>query len=154
MKKYTTALLTLLAIVSFVSCDKKDDDDDQPAKTKTELITTSTWKLSAATANGANAMSFIEACYRDNIGTFVSTSAGAGNGTIVEGATECNPSSATTFTWSFQTNETVLQMSSSFIPIGNGTFNIQSLTETTMVLQQNMTLPVVGVANVVLTFVH
>lgn len=156
MKNYTTALLTILAIVSFVSCDKKNDDDDNPppAKTKTEHITTSTWKLSAATANGMNAMSFIENCYKDNIGTFVSTAEGAGTGTIEEGTTSCNPSSASSFTWTFQSNETVLNMSATFIPFGTGTFNIQTLNETSLVLQQQMTLPVLGSANVILTFIH
>jgi hypothetical protein len=154
MKKYTTVLLTLLAIVSFVSCDKKDDPAE-PQKTKTDHITASSWKLSAATANGISVMAVPQiSCMIDNTGTFVKVAEGNGTGTIAEGTTICTPTTAGNFTWTFQTNETILNMSATLIPGGSGTFNIQTLNATNMVLQQNMTLPVIGAASVVLTFIH
>lgn len=155
MKKYTTTLLTLLALVSFVSCDKKDDDPDPTPKTKTENITASPWKLSAATANGTSVMALPQiSCMLDNTGTFVKVAEGNGTGSIAEGTTVCSPSTAGNFTWSFQTNETILNMSASIIPGGSNNFTIVTLNETTMVLSQDMTFPVVGVQTVVLTFIH
>ena len=56
---------------------------------------------------------FLKACYKDNIVTFMLR----GTGTADEGATKCNPGDPQTaaFTWSFQTSETVLFVSTRLI---------------------------------------
>ena len=63
MKKHRLfwAIMAALALVGFTGCGK--DDDDQPAaKTKTELITTSTWKFSSATVGGSDVSAFLQTC--------------------------------------------------------------------------------------------
>lgn len=127
----------LLAGLLAVSCNK--DDDPAPApKTKTQLITQSTWKFDKATAGLFGDISnYIDACYKDNIFTFQSNL----NGNVNEATVICSPSTAGNFTWSFQSNETVLNVSASLLPTGSNNFNIVTLNETNMVLSQNVTLP-------------
>jgi hypothetical protein len=154
MKKHTFSLLTLLAIVTFVSCGK-DKDDNPPAPTKTQHLTTSTWKLSGATANGIPVMGFIDACWKDNVGTFVSTTEGSGTGTMNEGAIICSGGTQSTpFTWNFQSNETILFMSIPLIPTGLNSFNLVTLNETSLVVSQVVTIPPAGAQTVVFTFSH
>jgi Lipocalin-like domain len=144
----TIAAFVLLAVTG---CDK--DDDDQPAaKTKTELITTSTWKFSSATVGGSDVSAFLQTCQKDNILTFVATGL---TGTVDEGATKCNAGDPQTspFTWSFASGETQVNISATLFTGGSSTFTLVSLSETQLVLSQNIT---VGgtTQNAVVTFVH
>ena len=148
-------LILLSAIFSFSllinsSCSK-DDDDAPAAKTKTELITKTTWKFSDAKVGGGSVSAFLQTCQKDNILTFVA----AGTGTADEGTTKCDAADPQTnpFTWSFQTNETVLFVSTPLFTGGSSTFTIVSLTETELVVSQNITVS--GTTqNAVITFVH
>lgn len=155
MKKLTITLLTATALLFFISGCKKDKKEDPPEKTKTEFITQSTWKFdNAATAGGMDLGAFIPACWKDNTADFVSTAEGSGTGTISEGANVCASSAAGSFTWNFQTNETILFMSTPVIPTGSGNFTIITLNATNMVLSQNVTLGAAGTQNVIFTFKH
>jgi len=143
------SLLILIAILH-VNCSK-DDDSAPTAKTKTELITKASWKFSDAKVGGASVSAFLETCQKDNILTFLS----AGTGTADEGATKCDAADPQTnpFTWSFQTNETELFVSTPFFTGGSSTFTIVSLTETQLVVSQNITISG-STQNAVITFVH
>jgi len=132
------------------SCSK--NDDPPPAvKTKTDLITKTTWKFNDAKVSGVSVAAFLQLCQKDNILTFLT----AGTGTADEGATKCNAADPQTspFTWSFQTSETVLFVSTPFFAGGSSTFTIVSLTETELVVSQNITVSG-STQNAVISFVH
>ena len=146
MKKIIFPILAFSSVILF-SCDK---DNDPPAPSKTEHITSSSWKFDKATAGGFDVSSQVPACYKDNVVTFQAN----GNGTIAEGAVICAPPTPPTFTWSFQTNETVLALSTPLFAGGTGNFNIVTLNQTNLVVAQDMNIPPVGNTNVVVTFKH
>jgi hypothetical protein len=119
--------------------------------TKTDLIARSGWKFKSATAAGfGDVSSNVPLCYRDNLITFAS----AGTGTINESANVCSPSSAGSFTWNFQTNETILFMSAILFPGGSQTFNFISVTETELIVSQEVTPPLSMPLLITFTFTH
>jgi hypothetical protein len=138
-----------LFFISITGCGK--DKDPAPAKTKTQLLTQSTWKFSSATVGGSDVSAFLQTCQKDNILTFAS----AGTGVVDEGATKCNAADPQTnpFTWNFQSSETVLFISATLFTGGSSTFNLITLTETQLVVSQNVTIS--GTTqNAVVTFIH
>jgi hypothetical protein len=146
---YAFAILVTFSLLVFTGCSK--DDPAPPAKTKTELVSTSTWKFSAATVGGTDVSGFLQACQKDNIITF----AAAGTGTLDEGPLKCNGSDPQTspFTWNFLSSETQLFVSATLFTGGSSTFTIVSLTATQLVLSQNITVS--GTTqNAVVTFIH
>ncbi len=150
MKKQLLSLSLLISasLFLFSSCGK---DENPPApKTKTQLLTQSSWKYKSSTVGGAAYT--IQACIQDNIYTY----AAAGTGTIDEGATRCNAGDPQTssFTWNFQSGETVLYISTILFTGGSNTFTLVSLTETEAVVSQGITLGGGPTQNVVVTFQH
>ena len=123
----------MLVVLISGNCSK---DDGTPA-TKTEMITSSSWKFDKATAGGFDISSQVDACIKDNIVTFSAN----GTGTIVEGPIVCAPPTASAFTWSFQTNETVLSLSTPLIAGGSGTFQIVTLNQVNLAISQDMIIP-------------
>ncbi len=147
MKNSTLLLLVLTVSVFFSACKK------EKAKTKTELLTQTSWKFDKAVATGyGDISSQIDACYKDNNITFVSN----GTGNVTEEAVVCSPSTAGGFTWQFQSNETVLQISTQLFAGAGNQFTIVSLSETVLVLSQMVTLPapISANVNVEVTFKH
>ena len=135
MKKLILKTIAALILISFLfaACKKS-----KHIKTNTELITQSSWKFDHATASGfGDVSSQIPACYKDNIIAFVSN----GTGTVDESTTVCSPSNAGNFTWSFQTNETMLHLSTVLFSGGTTDFTIVSLNETNLVISQTVILP-------------
>jgi hypothetical protein len=152
MQKRLILLCGIFAFFLFMNSSCSKDDSNPPsAKTKTELITKTTWKFSDAKVGGASVAAFLQTCQKDNILTFLA----AGTGTADEGATKCNAADPQTnpFTWSFQTSETVLFVSTPFFAGGSSTFMIVSLTETELVVSQDITVSG-STQNAVITFVH
>lgn len=147
-----TSTLILACSLLFGACKKNNDKDNTPAqKTKTELISTGTWKFSTATVNGANAAIFLQGCQKDNILTFTST----GTGTVDEGASKCNGADPQTspFTWNFASNETILHVSAVFFTGGSNDFTIVEISETKLVGSQVIEMNG-NPATAVVTFVH
>ncbi|HEX6190761.1 MAG TPA: lipocalin family protein [Chitinophagaceae bacterium] len=144
---WTISLFALLIVLP--GCDK-DDDDPPTTKTKTELLTTGTWKFSTATSSGVDVSSQIPACIRDNVYTFVA----GGNGSFNEGAAKCNSTDpqTPTFTWNFASNETVLHVSALLLPGGSNDFTIVSISETQLVISQVITIGIP--MTVIVTLVH
>ena len=148
MFKQSFRLITISAITLFLftTCGK-----DTKVKTKTELITQSSWKFDKATAVGLGDISSqVPACIKDNIYVFASN----GTGTINESANVCAPSSAGTFTWSFQNNETMLQLSAALFPGGSSSFTLVSLTEINLVISQLMTITPLPPTTIEITLKH
>lgn len=131
MLKLNLIVVIALSSLFFTGCDKDS------AKTKTELISQSTWKFDHATSGGADVTAFINACYKDNLVTFAAN----GTGQFDEGATKCNAGDPQTmnFTWSFTTNETVLNVSGAIFAGQSGNFTIITLNETDLVLEGTIT---------------
>lgn len=154
MKNTFTRTTTLILACSllFGACKKNHDKDNTPTqKTKTELISTGSWKFSTATVGGANVAAFLQSCQKDNILTFAST----GTGTVDEGASKCNAGDQQTspFTWNFASNETILHVSALFFTGGSNDFTIVEISETKLVGSQ--TIEFGGTPQTaIVTFVH
>jgi len=146
MKPMKFAVATLSLVVLFVSCKKSSDK-----KTNTDVITEASWKFDNATANGIDVSSLLKSCQTDNVLTFSSN----GNGMVDEGATKCDSSDPQTdpFTWNFASNETVLHVSTVLFTGGSSDFTVVTLTDTQLVLSQNVTVSG-SMQNVVVTFKH
>ncbi|MEO7924047.1 MAG: hypothetical protein ABIR30_10230 [Chitinophagaceae bacterium] len=146
-------LLTLLVAASlfiFSACDKNND----PApKTKTQLVSQSSWKFKSATANGtdiSNQDPPFSACRKDNILTFTA----AGSGTVAEGTLVCSPPENTAFTWNFATGETIIHVSTPLYPGTGNDFTLVSVSETEMVLQIGYSPTVGPIILITITFQH
>jgi len=142
--------LTLLLLVPALFFGCKKSKNDTP-KTKTDLITQASWKFDNATVGGFDVSSFLQTCQKDNTITLAAN----GSGVVDEGATKCNASDPQTvnFSWNFASNETVLHVSTILFTGGSSDFNIVTLTETQLVVSQNITVS--GTTqNAVVTFKH
>lgn len=145
----TPVLLSIMLI--FGACGKDNNDNNPAPKTKTQLLTQNTWRFSSATVGGSDVSAFLQACQKDNILSFVSN----GNGTVDEGPLKCNAGDPQTsaFTWNFLNNETQLFISATLFTGGSSTFNIVALSETQLVVSQNITVSGTS-QNAVVTFIH
>ncbi len=140
-----------MVLFVLTSCDK-DNDNPPAAKTKTELITQSSWKFQSANSSllGDISTNPLLACYVDNVMTFASNL----SGTISEGAISCAVPAPATFTWAFQSSETILHLSFTLFTGGSPDFTIVSLTETNLVLSQSVTFPGFPAQTITATFKH
>jgi len=139
MKKQLLSAITGMAMIVCIlpSCGK---DETPPApKTKTELITSSPWVFLSANASGIGDISNnpLLTCFKDNTITFATNA----TYTVTEGTVVCAPTTAGTFAWNFQNSEAELVLAAPLFPGGAGTFNLVSLTETNLVVSQNVTIP-------------
>ena len=129
------AWLPAIICISIFGC-KKDKKEDIPAKTKTELITTGTWKITAQTVNPAydwdgdgdvetNILDNTDACLKDNFLTFKTNGTAEDN----EGATKCDPldDQIYSMSWSFLASETKIE-------IDGDEYTLAELTATTLKL--------------------
>ena len=124
MKK-TNTITALFFILLFVACNKKDT-----AASKTELLTSGTWKLTAVVSdNDGNGTyetddfaTFLP-CFTDNIWSFSASYVA----TLDEGPTKCDPADpqTQTTTWQFTQNE-------SYLKIWNDEWKLEELTNSTL----------------------
>jgi len=152
MRKHLLLLSFIAVSFSLIpGCGKDDDPVPPPAKTKTELISTGTWKFEKAMAGTIDISAQPAlACYIDNTMTFSSNL----TGTISEGTTVCTSPAPSTFVWAFQTNETILHLDFILFTGGSPDFTIVSLTETNLVLSQTMTIAPYPATTITVTFKH
>jgi len=138
------------ALPLLLACKK--EENNSPPKTKTQLLTQSSWRFSSATANGSDASGYLQACQKDNIYTF----AAAGTGSMDEGPTRCNMSDpqSTPFTWNFASNETVLHISTQLFSGTSNDMMIEALTETQLIVTFPYTPPVGPSVMIRAVFVH
>jgi uncharacterized lipoprotein YajG len=147
--KLLRAIIPILLLCFFLPACQKSSSTS--SKTRTELLTQSSWKFDNAKVAGADVSAFLQPCQKDNIIVFTS----AGTGTLDEGATKCNSGDPQTssFTWNFASNETVLHVSTVLFAGGSSDFSIVTLSDTQLVLSQNITVS--GITqNAVVTFKH
>ena len=146
MKKHLY-LFVIIAAAFLISCE-----EEALPKTKTQLLTQTSWKFSAATVNGSDASGYLQACQKDNIYTF----AAAGTGTMDEGASKCNSGDpqSVPFTWNFASSETILHISTPLFSGSGNDFTLTSLTETELKVTFPYTPPIGPSVMIVATFVH
>ena len=153
MKKQVTFLILLFVTNFFIfsSCNK-DDAAPPASKTKTQLLTQSSWKFKSATANGADASGYLQACQKDNIYIFLV----GGTGTADEGPTKCNVGDpqTTSLTWNFASNETILHISTALFSNTSNDFTLISISETELVVSTVYTPPAGPIVLVTITFQH
>jgi hypothetical protein len=113
MKKQFVFAATALAVLalSFTSC-KKDSDNPSPTnntptvKTKTQLISANSWKVTSMVSNGYDIYNIMSPCEKDNFFMFKA------NGAYVqdEGPTKCDPSDQQVENglWKFINNESAI----------------------------------------------
>jgi hypothetical protein len=141
----------------FLSC-KKDSGSNNPSNTR--LLTNSDWKYDnggIGDASGNIIVDFntagimIPSCTLDNTIHFNAS----GNGTIAENANVCSGLPATTpFTWSFSSNETVLNLSAGAIAGIGGSFKIKELSDTKLTLLKDTTASLLGSTTAVTAVVN
>jgi lipocalin-like protein len=151
MKKVLLPLASFLFFsVLFFAC-KKSNNNNNTQKTKTQLITQASWKMSTVSAAGfGDITAQIPACYKDNVYTFASN----GSGNVDESTNVCSPSTAGAFTWSFLNNETTLHISTTLFQGGSSDFSLITLNETNLVVSQMMTIAPLPATTVTVTFIH
>lgn len=136
--KYT--LFILAASILTLSCKK----DSNSSTSKTDQITSADWKYDSGgigDANGNVVVSFttlgtVPSCSLDNTIHFNSN----GSGTVSENANVCSGQPATSsFTWSFGSNESTLNLSGGAIAGIGGSFKLKTLTSTQLTLLKDTT---------------
>lgn len=131
----------LLLMVCFAGCSKSNSS----SKSNADLIKASAWKYDTAGLD-ANNDGNIDAplpdgtildCQKDNTLTFTTDSTGI----VDEGATKCNVAAPQTipFTWSFNTDQTVINLPDSLFGGLGGAVNIKSLTATQLHFEKAIT---------------
>ncbi len=134
------AIIIFLLAIMAISCEKEKD------LTKTEIITRKPWLLTAKTITPpidypgigiiSDFFALYDQCSKDDIWVFKS----AGSYTMEEGATKCNPADPTVWdmgTWAFNSDETVLTISSSVYQ-GLSEYTIDELTTAAMKLSYQL----------------
>jgi hypothetical protein len=106
MKKllsYAFLLMGLSGLLTLSSCK----DDDEETRSKTQLLTEKTWKLTSVKVLGLSVPP--EECEADDIYTYTTGGAYSKN----EGATKCDVDAPQTVSgsWEFESNETILSVS-------------------------------------------
>ena len=134
---FIASIITLL-----LGCEK---DSDTPApKTEAQLIGSGlAWKFSKAISGGVDVSSLVEVCMKDNLITMNDASP-TKTGNVNEGAIKCNASDPqqVAFTWTYNGSTKLLTIISTggvrILPGGSNVFTLVSITETQMVLSQNI----------------
>ncbi|MGN6164222.1 MAG: hypothetical protein ACTHOF_06765 [Flavisolibacter sp.] len=138
-------ILSISICFAFLSCKKDDSSSDK--QTKTDLITSGSWKYESGGAdidkNGSidvdlESTGQIPACLLDNSATFNAN----GTGINDEGATKCDNSlpQTTTFTWAFVNNETAINIAGSAFAGISGQFKVVTLTDTKFTISKDTTV--------------
>lgn len=114
------------AVLLLTACDK---DEDEPANvTPTTTNVAGSYKITAASVNGADVFGQYEACEKDDIHTFAAYSSPATSGTytLTDAGTVCSPTTADSGTWTL--------VNSTSIDINGLVYNIVSFNNSTMVV--------------------
>ena len=140
MKNY----LLLLAVAASVSLASCGNDDDEVAKSKTELLTANAWKTTSLTINPAydfdgdgvketDLLAGQLACNADDITVYKTDK----TYTEEEGATKCDPADQQVYgngTWAFNGDETVLSTTAAGSGNTATNYTITELTESSLKL--------------------
>lgn len=131
--------ILLLSFLSLAACSKSGS-----TKSKTELISSATWKFSQAgldnngdgTIDVAAPSGLVEACVTDNLVTFKSDKTGV----VDEGATKCASTDPQTsaFTWALSADETQITFSGALVAGIGGDAKIIEISDSRFVLSKSI----------------
>jgi hypothetical protein len=138
MKKQFPLFSTVFIATIFTLSSCQEDDNLPVIKTKTQLITSASWSFEKALQGTVDISAQVPICYKDNVVSFTSSTAGTVNNPVVCTPTDTTPA---TFTWSFTSGETVLSLNAALFPGGSNNFNIVTLSETSLVISQDVIIP-------------
>lgn len=136
----------MLTSALFTSCKKKVEPEPPKPKTAQEMLTAKSWKFSSGTGKYShmgqpytlNLADEMEACEKDDLEKYAAN----GTYTLDEGATKCNsddPQIYESGTWQLLENNTKLKRTDT--DNDATTFEVVSLTETTLKLKVTKNLP-------------
>jgi hypothetical protein len=142
LKNPIAIALFLFVLFTTASCSKDEDDGSSTIA----LIVQGPWKFSKATASGIDVSGLIETCIKDNILIF-QTGTPQNPGTLNEGATRCNASDPQMIDFFWEYDASFKKMSITgvgggsvpILPGGSNEFNLVRISQTEMVLSQNVT---------------
>ncbi len=149
-RKMTTFALLAGLTLGWTSCSKDDEDGDNGVKpkTKTELLTTPTWKMSGLKIDPPMVLEDTTIsdllvnlpCMQDDNMKYTATENGKGTYREDEGATKCDEEDpqSTNGDWSFNTSETKLTIKDSDGEVTD--VNINALTESKLELSSPIQL--------------
>lgn len=133
--------ILFLSFLCLTACSKSGSK-----KSKTELISSTTWKFSQAgldnngdgTIDVAAPSSLVEACLTDNIVTFKSDKTGV----VDEGATKCASTDPQTsaFTWVLSADESTITFSGALVAGIGGDAKIIEVSDSRFVLSKSLTV--------------
>lgn len=153
--KYTFLILGLC--FTFFSCKKDSDSSTNNSDANTQVLTSADWKYDSGGIGDNNGNIFVDftssipSCSLDNTARFNAN----GTGTILENTNVCqNAAQSTNFTWSFASNQTVLNVSSGAFAGIDGSFKIKTLSGTQMTLLKDTTITGVGSVTAVIKLKH
>lgn len=151
------AALVILSVAVIAGC-KKDDNKDN-GNSKTQMITSGSWKITSQYIDPAEDVNgdgvpehevfpFLDECERDNLFSFATD----GTFTLDEGASKCDPSDPQTqsTTWQFINNESQLVVGEAN---SADTVQLVELSAATLKFRSSMTLLGVTYSETV-TFAH
>lgn len=152
MKKHFLLFSTVFIASIFLLSSCQEDDNLPVIKTKTQLITQGAWSFDKAFQGTTDISAQVPICYKDNVVSFTSST----NGTVLN-PVPCTPppdNTPTSFTWTFQSGETVLNLSAALFPGGQNNFNIVTLNETSLVISQDVMIAPPTSTNVIFHYKH
>jgi len=135
MNKLILFAVVLFTSSIFISCNKNDN----PPKSDTDYIIQAAWKFDKAMTQGTDVSGFLNACYKDNIITFLAN----GSGTLDEGPSKCSSGDPQTrnFTWHFTDNGNTLNVDAGIFAGQSGAFKVITLDDAQMVLEGTISTP-------------
>jgi hypothetical protein len=134
-------ILSIVAII-FFGCKKDESSSPGTTTTKTTIIAEQSWKFNNAGLDpnkdgtiDQDVSSYVSSCLKDNTVNFATN----GSGTSDEGLTKCNSADPQTipFTWSFASNETLININGNAVAGKGGQYKIISLTNTAFSLSKD-----------------
>jgi len=151
--KYHLPVLFLLLIAFSLACSKSTP---APAPlTRMELMASATWKFSNAKVSNVDVSAALQDCQKDNlVRLYKNTLVNTGN--IDEGPLKCNAADPQVrdIIWQMPDENTlVFTISSPLFTGGSNTFTVVSVSESTMVLSQVITVSGSS-QTAVITFIH
>ena len=143
MKKKISGIFYLIIAGSFLMIAGCSKSSSSTAKTKADIIATTTWKYSEAgiDADGNGTIdqpapaSLVMACLTDNTITFKADKSGS----IDEGATKCDATvpQVSPFTWTLSATDTLTLSTPILVGFGN-TARVREVTDTKFVLSNTI----------------
>jgi hypothetical protein len=144
MTRLRTTLLSLFLVLSVIACKK---DDVVAVKTKTDIITGTTWQVQSASASGGLAVVYSRDLANNGYDLSKVRLTFKADGTA--SAIDNNGNSSSSGSWKFTNNEGSIELSNiSFGGFSSGTLTIIQLTEKNFDFSSKASFPALGISDI------